>query len=123
RATRLRSTSSPRVVPRALRPRPDRAPRAVEGRPSRGRERVEDGPVHGLETVAPRRYNRSVQFRILGPLEAGNGHGRASVEPPKLRTLLGVLLLHPNEVVSSERLIDELWGERPPASAPKLAQT
>jgi len=64
-----------------------------------------------------------VQFRILGPLEVGNGQGDVSVDTPKLRALLGVLLLHPNEVVSSERLIDELWGERPPATAPKLVQT
>jgi DNA-binding SARP family transcriptional activator len=33
-----------------------------------------------------------------------------------------VLLLHANEVVSRERLIDELLGERPPASAGKLVQ-
>jgi DNA-binding SARP family transcriptional activator/DNA-binding beta-propeller fold protein YncE len=64
-----------------------------------------------------------VQFRILGPLEAGNGRGGVAIETPKPRALLGVLLLHPNEVVSSERLIDELWGERPPATAPKLVQT
>src|SRR5262249_61641123 len=70
-----------------------------------------------------RGYKPPVQFRILGPLEVGNGHGRVAVDAPKLRALLGVLLLHPNEVVSSERLIDELWGERPPATAPKVAQT
>src|SRR5262249_10685473 len=45
------------------------------------------------------------------------------IAAPKLRTLLGVLLLHPNEVVSSERLIDELWGERSPASAGKIVTT
>src|SRR5262249_17986854 len=33
------------------------------------------------------------------------------------RTLLAVLLLHPNQVVERERLIDELWGEAPPATA------
>src|SRR5262245_38101236 len=46
-----------------------------------------------------------------------------SLEAPKQRALLAVLLLHPNEVVSSERLIDELWGDRPPATAGKVAQT
>jgi DNA-binding SARP family transcriptional activator len=35
---------------------------------------------------------------------------------------LALLLLHPNEVVSSDRLIDELWGERPPATAFKALQ-
>ena len=35
----------------------------------------------------------------------------------KRRSLLALLLLHANEVVASERLIDELWGERPPATS------
>jgi YVTN family beta-propeller protein len=65
-----------------------------------------------------------VEFRILGPLEVVGGRDGASLEPaPKVRALLGVLLLHPNEVVSSERLIDELWGDRPPATAAKIVQT
>ena len=33
-----------------------------------------------------------------------------------------MLLLHANEAVSSARLVDELWGERPPATAEKLVQ-
>ena len=64
-----------------------------------------------------------MQFRILGPLEVANGDGPIAFDAPKQRALLGVLLLHPNEVVSSERLIDELWGERPPATAGKVVQT
>ena len=36
--------------------------------------------------------------------------------------MLALLLLHPNEVLSSERLIDELWGEAPPATAAKALQ-
>jgi DNA-binding SARP family transcriptional activator/streptogramin lyase len=64
-----------------------------------------------------------VEFRILGPLELIGGADGAPVEAPKLRALLGVLLLHPNEVVSNERLIDELWGERPPATAGKIVHT
>jgi YVTN family beta-propeller protein len=36
--------------------------------------------------------------------------------------LLAVLLLHRGEPVSSDRLIDEIWGERAPASATKLVQ-
>src|SRR5262245_39047825 len=64
-----------------------------------------------------------MQFRILGPLEVADGHGAISFDAPKQRTLLAVLLLHANEVVSSERLIDELWGESPPATATKVVQT
>ena len=40
----------------------------------------------------------------------------------KQRALLALLLLHANETLSTDRLIDELWGERPPASAAKTVQ-
>lgn len=40
----------------------------------------------------------------------------------KQRALLALLLLHANETLSTDRLIDELWGERPPASAAKSVQ-
>ena len=60
---------------------------------------------------------------MLGPLEvAENGH-RLEVRGTKERTLLAMLLLHANETVSTERLIDELWGEEPPKSAAKLVST
>jgi DNA-binding SARP family transcriptional activator len=64
-----------------------------------------------------------VKFRILGPLDVTNDAGPIAVEAPKQRALLGVLLLHANETVSTDRLIDELWGERPPATATKVLQT
>ena len=41
---------------------------------------------------------------------------------PKPRSLLAILALHANSPVSTDRLIEGLWGERPPASAPKLLQ-
>jgi DNA-binding SARP family transcriptional activator len=63
-----------------------------------------------------------MEFRILGPLEVAEGGVRLALGAPKERALLAVLLLHANEVVSSERLIDELWGENPPARAAKLVQ-
>src|SRR4249919_2022330 len=52
-----------------------------------------------------------MEFRILGPLEVSNESGQVSLGGGKPRALLAVLLLHPNEVVSADRLIDELWGE------------
>jgi ABC-type transport system substrate-binding protein/DNA-binding SARP family transcriptional activator len=36
--------------------------------------------------------------------------------------VLALLLLHPNEVVSTDRLIDSLWGERPPPTAANMLQ-
>jgi YVTN family beta-propeller protein len=40
----------------------------------------------------------------------------------KQRALLAMLALHANKQVSADRLIDGLWGEAPPASAPKMVQ-
>jgi YVTN family beta-propeller protein len=63
-----------------------------------------------------------VEFRILGPLEVvEEGHSLA-LAAGKQRALLAILLLRANEVVSTDELIDGLWGEHPPASAGKSIQ-
>jgi DNA-binding SARP family transcriptional activator/predicted ATPase len=49
--------------------------------------------------------------------------GLVSVGTPQQRALLALLILNANEVVSRDTIVDELWGESPPASAPKLVQT
>jgi DNA-binding SARP family transcriptional activator len=58
-----------------------------------------------------------MEFRILGPLEAWDGGRELSLGGPKPRALLALLLLHVNEVVPTDRLIDELWGEDSPEDA------
>ncbi len=58
-----------------------------------------------------------MEFRILGPLEAWDQGREVSLGGPKPRALLAVLLLHTNEVVPADLLIDELWGEAPPEDA------
>jgi DNA-binding SARP family transcriptional activator len=58
-----------------------------------------------------------MEFRILGPLEVWDEGCAVSLGGPKPRALLVVLLLHPNEVVPADRLIDELWGEDTPERA------
>jgi predicted ATPase/DNA-binding SARP family transcriptional activator len=63
-----------------------------------------------------------MEFRLLGPLEVSTDGGPLELRA-KERTLLAVLLLHANETVSSERLIDEIWGESPPVSAAKVLAT
>src|SRR5438128_9946410 len=60
-----------------------------------------------------------VEFRILGPLEVVEDGNPIALGTLKERLVLGVLLLHANEFVSRERLIDELWGEAPPPTARK----
>src|SRR5204863_4845936 len=63
-----------------------------------------------------------MDFRLLGPLELVRDDGPLPLGGPKPRALLALLLLHANETLSRERLIDELWGERPPATAAKALQ-
>ena len=63
-----------------------------------------------------------MQFRVLGPLEVLDEHDLLALGSGRMRTLLLVLLLHRNEVVSSDRLVDALWGEGAPASAYKQVQ-
>src|SRR4051794_12717625 len=63
-----------------------------------------------------------MEFRILGPLEIADGDRVVHLGAGKQRALLAVLLLHANEVVASERLIEDLWGDAAPATAAKSVQ-
>ncbi len=63
-----------------------------------------------------------MQFRILGPLDVSEDGCRIDLGGPRQRALFALLLLNANEVVARDRLIDELWGEEPPASAVKTLQ-
>jgi YVTN family beta-propeller protein len=63
-----------------------------------------------------------MEFRLLGPLEVVGEDGPADVGAGKRRALLTYLLINANEVVPTERLVDELWGELPPATAAKSVQ-
>jgi DNA-binding SARP family transcriptional activator len=60
---------------------------------------------------------RAVNFRLLGPLEVVEDGRTIPLPRRKSRALLALLLLRANEVVSTDRLVDELWGERPPKTA------
>ena len=63
-----------------------------------------------------------MEFRILGPVEV-RAHGRPlAVAGGRQRALLALLLLHAGEPVSRDRLIEGLWGARPPGGAPKTVQ-
>ena len=60
-----------------------------------------------------------MEYRILGPLEVAHEGEPVPLGRLKERLVLAVLLLHANEFVSRERLIDELWGAAPPPTAKK----
>ncbi len=63
-----------------------------------------------------------MEFRLLGPLEVAGTDGALELGGTKQRALLAMLLLHAGEVVSSDRLIDTLWGASPPITAGKSVQ-
>jgi predicted ATPase/DNA-binding SARP family transcriptional activator len=63
-----------------------------------------------------------LEFRILGPLEVLAGGESLPLGGTKQRATLAVLLVHANEPVSNDRLIDSLWGSRPPATAKTALQ-
>ena len=57
-----------------------------------------------------------MEYAILGPLEVRLDGSPIALGGPKQRALLAFFLLNANEIVSRDRLIDALWGERPPPS-------
>jgi YVTN family beta-propeller protein len=64
-----------------------------------------------------------LEFRLLGPLEVRGDDGAAiDLGGRQQRLLITYLLLHSNEAVSVDRLVDALWAEHPPASAIKSVQ-
>ena len=63
-----------------------------------------------------------MDFRILGPLEILKEDEPLTLGAAKQRALLAILLLHANAVVSSDRLVDDLWGARPPETAANALQ-
>jgi DNA-binding SARP family transcriptional activator len=60
---------------------------------------------------------KGTHFRILGALQICQDGTQITPGAGRQRAILALLLLHPNEIVSCDRLIDELWGQAPPVSA------
>ena len=61
-----------------------------------------------------------MQFQILGPLEVRHEGAQVALGAAKQRALLAILLIHANELVSSDRLIEELWPTPPRTAANAL---
>ena len=63
-----------------------------------------------------------MDFHVLGPVRVVAGSAAVELASGKQVALLGCLLIARGEVVSRDRLIDALWGERPPAAAVNALQ-
>jgi DNA-binding SARP family transcriptional activator/tetratricopeptide (TPR) repeat protein len=62
----------------------------------------------------------ALEFRVLGPVEVVHDGVARRIGSPTQRTLLALLLMHPNGVVSTDRIIDVLWPDNPPEARRKL---
>jgi DNA-binding SARP family transcriptional activator len=83
---------------------------------------METSPSGTVSSPDPTRRAIEVEFRILGPLAVWAGGRRLAHPGERSGALLALLLLNANRVVSIDHLIDELWGEDPPASGAKAVQ-
>src|SRR6059058_689770 len=63
-----------------------------------------------------------MDFQVLGPVRVDAGSAAVEVPSGKQLALLACLLIVRGEVVSRDRLIDALWGERPPEAAVNALQ-
>jgi DNA-binding SARP family transcriptional activator len=63
-----------------------------------------------------------VRYAILGPVELREGERSVAVGGPRQLALLALLLVNANRALSSDRLIEALWGDRSPAGAVKRLQ-
>ena len=63
-----------------------------------------------------------MDFRLLGPLEVFEDDRPLALGGVKQRSVLAILLMHANELVTADQLIDEIWGGAPPAKAAKNIQ-
>jgi WD40 repeat protein/DNA-binding SARP family transcriptional activator len=62
---------------------------------------------------------RGMRFKVLGPIEVSGSNGPVPIRGEKERTILALLLVNANEVVSEDQLIAATWGESPPRTASK----
>jgi DNA-binding SARP family transcriptional activator/class 3 adenylate cyclase len=87
-------------------------------------ERLAQLVIQGLPSEFPPLTTLKVEgapqvpdFRVLGPLEVVGAKGPIPLGGQKQRALLALLLIRAGEVVSTDRIVNELWGEQPPKTA------
>lgn len=87
--------------------------------------RLENGAANGV--LFTRRRSRvasdaMLSFSVLGPLAVARGDELLDLGHPKQRAVLALLVMHANTPRTADRIIDDLWGERPPRSATATLQ-
>ncbi len=85
-------------------------------------ERYVREALRSVVHASPQRARHGLEFRVLGPLEAVQDGRIVELGPTKQKALLALLLLNPGRTVAVGRIVDELWGDDPPASARKAIQ-
>jgi SARP family transcriptional regulator, regulator of embCAB operon len=66
--------------------------------------------------------DQALRFEILGPMRAWRGGRELDLGPGKQRAVLAVLLLNPNRPVSTNRIVDAVWGDDPPENGANVVQ-
>src|SRR4051794_702161 len=74
----------------------------------------------GLRLAFSRVMSTALEVRVLGPLEVVHYGVARRIGSPIQRTLLSLLSLHPNELVSTDRIVDVLWFDDPAEGRRKL---
>jgi DNA-binding SARP family transcriptional activator/WD40 repeat protein/tRNA A-37 threonylcarbamoyl transferase component Bud32 len=68
-------------------------------------------------------YVQDMRFGVLGPIEASEKRRRLSVGGPKQRTVLALLISRAGSAVSTDALVDGVYGDQPPQGARRSVQT
>ena len=89
---------------------------AVPKRSTRGHTRLPD------VAVEPSQQTGSLEFALLGSLEVTAAGRTVALVGSRVKSLLAILLVNANHVVSTDRLADELWAGRPPGAATATLQ-
>src|SRR5262245_12507360 len=76
------------------------------------------GGVIPRERGSYRELAAAMEFQILGQVQVSDVDRVVGLGSPKERCVLASLLIRANQVVSLERLVDEVWGEEPPDNPP-----
>jgi len=63
-----------------------------------------------------------MDLRVLGPIEVVDDDVTVPIGGPRQRLVLALLVLNVGETVSTDRIIDGVWGDQPPDAARRTAQ-